>query len=246
MSEERVMKRMNIRISGLGGQGAVTAAHLLAMAANKMGKFSISNPFFGAEKRMAPAESYVRVGPMKIYDRGELVFPEVIMVFHPQVITMQKSYTAPFYSGIKEDGLIIINTNEDLLTDADHKRLEDLNVAVLNHDATSLAMEVGGTELSTNMAMIGACAGITRVVDLQSLEEALQDRFGKRYVASGGTATLDEAIKKKYAKKEQLLQKNNDTIKKSYEIAQKWAETSNYSPKFYGPGEFESLTAAAS
>ena len=46
------MSRMNIRISGLGGQGAVTAAHLLAMAANKDGKFSISNPFFGAEKRM--------------------------------------------------------------------------------------------------------------------------------------------------------------------------------------------------
>ena len=41
------MARMNIRISGLGGQGAVTAAHLLAMAANRDGKYSISNPFFG-------------------------------------------------------------------------------------------------------------------------------------------------------------------------------------------------------
>ncbi|MGP0565270.1 MULTISPECIES: 2-oxoacid:acceptor oxidoreductase family protein [unclassified Nitrospina] len=245
MSEEQIMKRMNIRISGLGGQGAVTAAHLLAMAANKMGKYSISNPFFGAEKRMAPAESYVRIGPVKIYDRGELVFPEVIMVFHPQVITMQKSYTAPFYSGIKENGLIIINTNVDLLTDEDHKRLEDLNVSVLNHDATHMALDVGGTELSTNMAMIGACAGITKVVDLPALEAALQDRFGKRYVASGGTATLDEAIKKKYAKKEQLLQKNNDTIKKSYEIASEWVKTSNYSPAFYAPGEFEAVGAAA-
>ncbi|MFQ5482187.1 MAG: 2-oxoacid:acceptor oxidoreductase family protein, partial [Nitrospinaceae bacterium] len=157
------MRRMNIRISGLGGQGAVTAAHLLAMAANKMGKFSISNPFFGAEKRMAPAESYVRVGPDKIYDRGELVYPDVIMVFHPQVITMQKSYTAPFYSGIKENGLVIINTDTDLLTAEDHERLEDLNVSVFNHDATSLALDIGGTELSTNMAMIGACAGITKV-----------------------------------------------------------------------------------
>ncbi|HCG73190.1 MAG TPA: ferredoxin oxidoreductase, partial [Nitrospina sp.] len=99
------MSRMNIRISGLGGQGAVTAAHLLAMAANKDGKFSISNPFFGAEKRMAPAESYARIGSERIYDRGELVYPDVIMIFHPQVITMQKSYTAPFYDGIKENGL---------------------------------------------------------------------------------------------------------------------------------------------
>ena len=145
------MSRMNIRISGLGGQGAVTAAHLLAMAANKDGKFSISNPFFGAEKRMAPAESYARIGSERIYDRGELVYPDVIMIFHPQVITMQKSYTAPFYDGIKENGLIIINTTDDLLPDEDHKRLKDLNVAVLNHDATKLALEIGKTELSTNM-----------------------------------------------------------------------------------------------
>ena len=218
------MSRMNIRISGLGGQGAVTAAHLLAMAANKDGKFSISNPFFGAEKRMAPAESYARIGSERIYDRGELVYPDVIMIFHPQVITMQKSYTAPFYSGIKENGLVIINTSDDLLSDEDHKRLADLNVAVLNHDATKLALEIGKTELSTNMAMLGACAGVTKIVSLKALDGALQDRFGKRYVASGGTATLDEAIKKKYAKKEMLLKANMDCITESYKMSSEWAE----------------------
>ena len=218
------MSRMNIRISGLGGQGAVTAAHLLAMAANKDGKFSISNPFFGAEKRMAPAESYARIGSERIYDRGELVYPDVIMIFHPQVITMQKSYTAPFYSGIKENGLVIINTSDDLLSEEDHQRLEDLNVAVLNHDATKLALEIGKTELSTNMAMLGACAGVTKIVSLKALDGALQDRFGKRYVASGGTATLDEAIKKKYAKKEMLLKANMDCITESYKMSSERAE----------------------
>ena len=221
------MSRMNIRISGLGGQGAVTAAHLLAMAENKDGKFSISNPFFGAEKRGAPAESYARIGTERIYDRGELVFPDVIMVFHPQVITMQKSYTAPFYSGIKENGLVIINTSADLLSDEDRKTLDDLNVAVFNHDATKLALEIGKTELSTNMAMIGACAGITNIVSLKALDGAIQDRFGKRYVASGGTATLDEAIKKKYAKKEMLLKANNDTIIEGHKLATEWAKTQN-------------------
>ena len=218
------MSRMNIRISGLGGQGAVTAAHLLAMAANKDGKYSISNPFFGAEKRMAPAESYARIGSERIYDRGELVYPDVIMIFHPQVITMQKSYTAPFYSGIKENGLVIINTSDDLLSEEDHKRLEEINVSVLNHDATKLALEIGKTELSTNMAMIGACAGVAKVVSLKALDGALQDRFGKRYVASGGTATLDEAIKKKYAKKEMLLKANMDCITESFKMSTEWAE----------------------
>ena len=221
------MSRMNIRISGLGGQGAVTAAHLLAMAANKDGKYSISNPFFGAEKRMAPAESYARIGSERIYDRGELVYPDVIMIFHPQVITMQKSYTAPFYSGIKENGLVIINTSDDLLSEEDHQRLEEINVSVLNHDATKLALEIGKTELSTNMAMIGACAGVTKVVSLDALDGALQDRFGKRYVASGGTATLDEAIKKKYAKKEMLLKANLECITESYKMSSEWAEKQN-------------------
>ena len=220
-------KRLNIRMSGLGGQGAVTASHIMAMAANKQGLFSISNPFFGAEKRMAPAESYARIGPERIYDRGELVYPDIIMVFHPQVITMQKSYTAPFYSGIKENGVIIINSPSDLLNDEDKEFLDGRNISDYTFDATKLAMEIGGTELSTNMAMIGAVTGITDVVTLDSMDKAVDDRFGKRYVASGGTATLDEAIKKKYAKKEQLLQKNKATIHKSYEIAKEWAESAN-------------------
>jgi pyruvate ferredoxin oxidoreductase gamma subunit len=217
--------RINIRMSGLGGQGAVTAAHVMAMAANKDGKYSISNPFFGAEKRMAPAESYVRIGPERIYDRGELVYPEVIMVYHPQVITMSKSYTMPFYSGIKKNGLVIINSDSDLLSDEDKEYLANLNVAVYTFDGTSLALEVAGTELSTNMAMIGAVSGITKVVTLEALDLAIQERFGKKFVASGGTASLDEAIKKKFAKKEHLLQKNMATIRKSYEIAAAWAES---------------------
>ncbi|MCH8157091.1 MAG: 2-oxoacid:acceptor oxidoreductase family protein, partial [Nitrospinae bacterium] len=212
------------RISGLGGQGAVTAAHLLAMAANNEKLYSISNPFFGAEKRMAPAESYVRIGIERIYDRGELVYPDIIMVFHPQVITMQKSYTAPFYSGVKEGGLVIINTSVDLLSKEDHQRLEDINVTIFNHDATKLALEIGKTELSTNMAMLGACAGVTKIVGLEALDVALQERFGKRYVASGGTATLDQAITKKYAKKAQLLKANMDTITESYRLGKEWAE----------------------
>lgn len=217
-------KRTNIRMSGLGGQGAVTAAHVMAMAANKDGKFSISNPFFGAEKRMAPAESYCRIGSERIYDRGELVYPDIIMVFHPQVITLQKSYTAPFYSGIKKGGVVIINSNSELLSPEDKEYLANLNVSVYTFDGTSLAIEIAGTELSSNMAMIGAVAGISKVVTLESLDLAIQERFGKKFVASGGTASLDEAIKKKFAKKEQLLQKNMATIRKSYELAAAWAE----------------------
>ncbi len=222
-----IKKRINIRMSGLGGQGAVTGAHVMAMAASKDGRFAISNPFFGAEKRMAPAESYCRIGVERIYDRGELVFPDVIEVYHPQVITMGKSYTMPFYSGIKEGGVVIINSDVPLLSDEDIQRLKDLNVAVFYIKGTQIALEVAGTELSTNMTMIGSAAGITKCVTLNALDLALQERFGKKFVASGGTATLDEAIKKKFAKKEMLLQKNFATVKRAYELGAEWAEKNN-------------------
>lgn len=222
-----IKRRLNIRMSGLGGQGAVTAAHVMAMAASRDGKFAISNPFFGAEKRMAPAESYCRIGVSRIYDRGELVFPDVIEVFHPQVITMGKSYTMPFYSGIKENGVVIINSDVPLLDDEDMQRLKNLDVAVFYIKGTQIALDVAGTELSTNMTMIGSAAGITKCVSLEALDGALQERFGKKFVASGGTATLDEAIKKKFAKKEMLLKKNLETVVRSYEMAAEWAEKNN-------------------
>lgn len=222
-----IKSRLNIRMSGLGGQGAVTAAHVMAMAASRDGKFAISNPFFGAEKRMAPAESYCRIGVKRIWDRGELVYPDVIEVFHPQVITLGKSYTMPFYSGIKEGGVVVINSDMPLLTKEDQKILNDLNVAVFYIAGTQVALEVAGTELSTNMTMIGSVAGITKCVTLEGLDGALQERFGKKFVASGGTATLDEAIRKKFAKKEMLLKKNLDTVIRAYEMAGEWAAKNN-------------------
>ena len=77
------------------------------------------------------------------------------------------------------------------------------------------------------MTMIGSVAGITKCVSLKGLDGALQERFGKKFVASGGTATLDEAIKKKFAKKEMLLKKNLDTVVRAYEIAAEWGEKNN-------------------
>src|SRR5438445_12861831 len=106
-----IKRRINIRMSGLGGQGVVTSAHVMAMAAAKDGRQAISNPFYGAVQRMAPAEAYVRIGVERIYDRGEVVYPEVSEVCHLQVINRGERHTMPVYSGIKRGGLVSINAN---------------------------------------------------------------------------------------------------------------------------------------
>ncbi len=213
-------KRYNMRISGLGGQGVVTSAHILGSAMDNAGKYASLVPFFGSEKRMAPVEAYVRASSQPIYEVGEVVYPDIIMIYHPQVVTHGKSYTMPFYTGLKRNSLIIINTDVDILDPDDTKVLKDLGTKVVQFNATELAIKIAGTELATNMAMMGMVLGITKLVSKDNIEKAVRERFlGNSFVASGGTASLDSAIEKKFKKKEELLQKNMEVINETFKLA---------------------------
>jgi len=213
-------KRYNMRISGLGGQGVVTTAHILGSTMDNAGKYASLVPFFGSEKRMAPVEAYVRASTEPIYEVGEVVYPDIIMIYHSQVVTHGKSYTMPFYTGLKKDSLVIINSDIDVLDEKDIEVLKSLNAKVIQFDATDLAKQIAGTELATNMAMMGMVLGLTKLVTEQNIEEAVKERFlGKSFVTSGGTAALDSAIEKKFKKKEQLLAKNMEVINKTFEMA---------------------------
>lgn len=213
-------KRYNIRISGLGGQGVVTTAHILGSCLDNAGNYASLVPFFGSEKRMAPVEAYVRASTQPIYEVGEVIYPDIILIYHSQVVTHGKSYTMPFYTGLKPNALIIINTDFDVLSEDDRAVLEALNATVVQFDATKLAMKIAGTELATNMAMMGMVLGLTKLVNTDHIEAAVRERFlGNSFVASGGTAALDSAIEKKFKKKEQLLEANMNVINATFEMA---------------------------
>ncbi len=213
--------KIDIRMAGLGGQGVVTAAHILGTAVVNSGKHALVNPFFGAEKRLAPAESYVRISDEPIYDRGEILYPHLIMIFAPQVITVGKSYTMPFYSGLKENGLVLINSEDPILSEREKAGLEQLKAKVVYVPASRLAVEFAGTELATNMTMLGALCGFVKLVTLDAVIQAVEERFsGKtRFVASGTTAVLDEHLKSKYDKISQLIDKNSQAITRAFEHA---------------------------
>jgi pyruvate ferredoxin oxidoreductase gamma subunit len=202
-------------MSGLGGQGVVTAAHILGHAAAVNGFESTVNPFFGAEKRLAPAESYVRISEDKIYERGEILSPNIIMIFHPHVITLGKCYTMPFFEGMQKGGTMLINCDHDLeLKPTERDQLRQLNTKIYYVPATKIASKVGGTELSANIAMLGALLGITALVDMGCFEKAMTERFSsKKFVASGTTAALDDAVKGRYAQTSQLIENNMNVVK---------------------------------
>ncbi len=211
--------KLDIRMAGLGGQGVVTAAHILGTAAMNMGRHATANPFFGAEKRLAPAESYVRISDEPIYDRGEILYPDIIMVFSPEVITRGKSYTMPFYAGLAKRGVVLINSEEPILSEREQDGMLALEARVIQVPATRLAVEYAGTALAANMTMLGALCGCVDVVELSYVMTALEERFGgkKRFVASGTTAALDEGLKKKYAKLSQMIEQNAAAITRAFE-----------------------------
>jgi len=210
-------EKISIRMSGLGGQGAVTAAHILGAAAYRDNLQVTVNPFFGAEKRLAPAESYVRISSEPIHERGEVLYPNIIMIFHPHVITMGKCYTMPFFDGMQPDGTILINSAAPLdLSGEDCENLRRLRARIYYVPATEVAMQVSGTELSTNIAMLGGLYGIRRITSFEALEDSMHERFGGgKFVASATTAALDDAVKEKFGKVSQMIEKNMEVIHKA-------------------------------
>ncbi|MBT9153894.1 MAG: Pyruvate synthase subunit PorC [Firmicutes bacterium] len=208
-------------MAGVGGQGVVTASHVLSNGVILSGGESTVVPFFGSEKRMAPVESYVRIANGKLYEIGEIIYPNVIVIFHSQVITHGKSYTMPFYSGIKDDSYIFINMPKTAELSRDEEReLTEKRAKVFYLPATAIALQHAGTEVATNMAMIGAVSAVLGLPDLASLEKALTERFlGKGIVASGGTASLDKAMEKNFGPKVDLVKKNLAVIKAAAQYA---------------------------
>jgi len=80
------------------------------------------------------------------------------------------------------------------------------------------------------MAMIGAFFGITQIVGMESIEEGIKTRFLKKFVVSGGTASLDSAIERKFKKKLELIEKNIATARAAYEFANQWAKEQGIEP----------------
>ncbi len=213
--------RYNIRMAGVGGQGVVTGSHIFSTAVINAGGESTIVPFYGSEKRMAPVESYVRVSDEPIYEIGEITFPHIIMIFHPQVITHGKSYTNPFYFGLKQDGVALINHERTMKLEPDQEReLKELNAQLYYLPATKLSLEVAGIDLATNMAMVGAIGAITGLTNMEACAQAVKDRFlGKGFVVSGGTAALDSVVERKFKKKAELIEKNLAVVAAAWEYA---------------------------
>ncbi len=182
---------IKVRFHGRGGQGVVTAADILAIAAFKEGYWTLSFPMFGAEKRGGPVVSYLRISESKIHERDEIYDPDYVVVLDPTVLGRD------VISGLK--GWLIANYPS--LEKAKEKTGWDKTVTI---DATKLALEVLGRPI-TNTAMIGAFVGFTKIVKLSTLKETVYEWFERKgeEVAKKNVEVVERAYREveKYADK---------------------------------------------
>lgn len=157
-----------IRFHGRGGQGAKTAAALLAEAAIEQGKFVQSFPEYGAERQGAPVKAYTRISDKKIYLHSGVTNPNVVVVFDQ---TLLKSI--PVTEGLDDNGLLIINTNQS----ADEvKGMVSFNGKIIVIDAVKIALEELGKAI-TNTAMLGAIEKGTNIVNYEVLKKHMLKHF---------------------------------------------------------------------
>ncbi len=163
-----LLKRIEIRWHGRGGQGAVTASMILAEGAVYQGKYAQAYPEFGAERRGVPVRAYTRISDEPIYSRSPIVHPDVVVVLDS---TIDKSL---YMEGLKTNGVLVINTKKSLKEVREAMGREDIRIVRV--DATRIALEILKVPI-VNMAMIGALLKGVPIVDMHYVEEAIKENF---------------------------------------------------------------------
>lgn len=169
-------KLIEIRWHGRGGQGAVTSAELLALAAIEEGKFAQGFPSFGPERRGAPVLAFNRISPREpIRIRAGVEHPDIVVILDPSLL-----YITDVTSGLRERGTIVVNSPKSIV-DLKSELGEGWRIASVN--ATTIAREVLGGPI-VNTTMLGALIKATEIVKLESLTEPIKERFGTRAKAN--------------------------------------------------------------
>ena len=176
-----------IRFHGRGGQGVVTAAEMLSVAAFNEGKFSQAFPSFGSERTGAPVVSFCRIDDRPIRSREPVINPDALII---QDVTL--IHQVDLFAGLSSEGYVLINTSKSL----DELGLGDYlstfhRERLLTCPATELALEHLGRPLP-NAVLLGGFAALTSQVTLESIATAIRERFigatGERNVAAATAA----------------------------------------------------------
>jgi pyruvate ferredoxin oxidoreductase gamma subunit len=166
----------SVRFHGRGGQGVVTAAELLAVAAFNENKYAQAFPSFGSERMGAPVMSFCRISDEPIRTHEPVTHPDAIVVQDPTLLHQQE-----LFAGLNPDGYVLVNSVSPVTAPGRHRVVP----------ASALAMTHLGRPLP-GAPMLGAFAALTGAVGIDSVVAAISDRF-RGAVADGNIAAARAA-----------------------------------------------------
>ncbi len=164
-------KYIEVRWHGRGGQGAVTAAEILAEAAYYDGYEGVTAaPFFGAERRGAPVMATNRFAREPVRTFSLVKKPSVVVVLDETILRVVNAT-----AGIEPDGIVIINTRK-----SPEQIVLEFPVRVAVTDATKWASKAGliiSGAVLFNTAILGGFSKATDLIGMKSIEKALRNHF---------------------------------------------------------------------
>jgi pyruvate ferredoxin oxidoreductase gamma subunit len=176
-----------IRIHGRGGQGVVTAAEMLSIAAFLEGRHAQAFPSFGSERTGAPVVAFCRVDDKEIRLREPVLEPDALIIQDPTLL-----HQVDVFGGLAGDGYILINTSrtfEALGVGEVARRLRAERLCTV--PATEFALQHVGRPLP-NAALLGGFAAVSGRLKLESVAAAIRVKFDGK-VAEGNVAAASAA-----------------------------------------------------
>jgi len=161
-----------VRIHGRGGQGVVTGAEMLSVAAFLEGRYAQAFPSFGSERTGAPVVAFCRIADKEIRLREPVMEPDCLIVQDPTLFKV-----IDVFAGLKPNGYLIVNTNKTFAGLDIQKAVDALPAGhAVTVPATELAWKHIGRPLP-NAALLGAFAALTDLVNFDSVKRAIAEAF---------------------------------------------------------------------
>jgi len=173
-----------IRWHGRGGQGAITAARIVAEAAYLKGYQGVTAaPSFGAERRGVPVSALTRISPEPVMVVSQVEKPNVVVVLDHTLLKYQE-----VTAGLGRKGWLVVNS---------WKHPKELGIkgdfSIATADATRVCRELGLTVAGltvANTAILGAFVHATKMIDMASIEKVIRERFSNDAVDINLTAIM--------------------------------------------------------
>jgi pyruvate ferredoxin oxidoreductase gamma subunit len=176
-----------VRIHGRGGQGVVTAAEMLSVAAFREGKHAQAFPSFGSERTGAPVVAYCRVDTREIRVREPIMQPDALIIQDPTLL-----HQVDVFAGLRPGGTILINTTRSFDELGLGELKEKFRTATVG--ATELARQYVGRPVP-NAALLGAFSAFSGEISLGAVIAAIGDKFSGK-VAEGNIAAASAAYER--------------------------------------------------